>query len=226
MKKIFIVLILCILILPVTTLAESSFYFERNTNVDLKITCLDTSNNYCSNTTLCNITSFYPDHTLLINNKRMTPYPPDNPTYFNYTFNSSVIGEYYTLVRCNGSLTNYTTFIFEVSSAGEKVGMEDLFLPFILILLVAVFLTISVIAKDRSITIIFMVLGLLLSLLVLNLLITMSGSSDVMNNLGIAYQVGLWTTIFFIGYIIIRFILETVKSVKEKKEDEEAEEWM
>ena len=113
-----LVLILVGLIALLSVSAESSFIFKAGDDIELNIECLDTNNNFCVAATACNITIFYPNSTVMINNDRMN----HNQAFFNYTITSDrnvVLGTYSSNVNCIGTTTGFSTFNYDITRTGR-----------------------------------------------------------------------------------------------------------
>lgn len=92
MSKVFLLLVI-LLVLPFL-----SAQYEQNSEIDIKISCLDVN---CSEQV--NITVIYPNTSIAISNLPMT----SNSGYVNYTFtNTSTLGEY-TYITNNGFKDNF-----------------------------------------------------------------------------------------------------------------------
>jgi hypothetical protein len=100
-------------LLPITLAAD--FTVKQNDVIDIKIPCYDNNNAPCISTTICNITIFNPNQTL-VNNQRMTW----NPAFFNYTVtNTQNLQTYSGTDSCIGGLTyGYTTFSLQITPTG------------------------------------------------------------------------------------------------------------
>ena len=142
MKKTIITLIL-FMILPIV-IATPSFYVEQNEDYDLKISCFNADNSFCTAGTNCTITTIAPNSTILINNQNMGY----NVGYYNHTIPSSLltsIGEYQVTTQCSGATDGFQIFSFEVTVDGLEGGEDKtasisvtifiLLLPLILFLL-------------------------------------------------------------------------------------------
>jgi hypothetical protein len=119
MKKIIIISLMVLLILPIFTTAAPEYFFKKNAQVDIKKSCYNNDNSPCGNTVMCNITIHYPDGINVINGGNMT----FNPHFFNYTINATlhnVTGEYDARVECSGGDYGFTTFTYEVNLAGSE----------------------------------------------------------------------------------------------------------
>lgn len=117
MKKI----ILLMLLLTISTVGaiEYSYVFTKNQDIDLHISCFDINNSHCLSTTTCQLTTYYPNQTILLSNVSMGY----NQTFFNYTIPGSLInvgGEYTNIATCQGSENGFSTFIFLVTPTGIR----------------------------------------------------------------------------------------------------------
>jgi len=111
-----------LLLIPIVS-AEEPLIFKQNQVLDYKIYCFDEDDNYCNNATICKITIFYPNSTVLINNQNMTW----NPSYFHYTLNESqtnILGEYSGNAQCNGTTGGYTSFNYWITYSGTKLTIS------------------------------------------------------------------------------------------------------
>lgn len=115
-KKI-LLLIFVLLLLP--TLVYAELVFENGKEVDLKVPCFN-DGALCSSSAYCNLTTTYPNGSLIINNQGMT----NSVAYFNYTLSSSIIsenGDYQNTVYCkDGDNKDFTTFSFLITPTGTK----------------------------------------------------------------------------------------------------------
>ena len=122
-------LILLLFFLPIV-LSTSSFYFQQNTNIDLKVPCVFNSTS-CPSNTICNISINYPSSASFIKNQPMS----SQNQYYNYTINSSntsVVGEYATIVYCSNPTTNgYSLFSFSINNNGKPENYD--ILPIIIV---------------------------------------------------------------------------------------------
>lgn len=137
-----IVLILSILVLLFSielVNGETSYTYNQNTDVDLKISCFDENNTVCDASTECFITIFYPDSTTLINNQSMTK----QTTFYNYSLNTSqtsLLGTYSTVAYCSGTTKGYSVFQYEIidpnlASVDTGSGIFYIGLLFLLIII-------------------------------------------------------------------------------------------
>ena len=122
MKKLILILIFLCLISSV-----SASVYQKGNNIDLKVPCIN-SGAYCSSSTTCNLTTIYPNETILLNNLEMT----NQVSFHNYTLNASdinVIGEYKNIVMCTDGIYNGTsTFIIDVTLSGNSEPGEKSFI--------------------------------------------------------------------------------------------------
>ena len=109
--------VVTLFLLPLAS-GESSFIFKAGEDIELNIECLNTTNHFCNPNTACNLTIFYPNSTVMINNDRMN----HNQAFFNYTITSArnvVIGTYSANVNCIGTTTGFSTFNYDITRTGR-----------------------------------------------------------------------------------------------------------
>lgn len=119
------VMILLVGIMCISSSSAQQFVFKQNSNIDLKITCLDNNQSFCSADTLCNITINYPNGTNAVNNGVMTR----QASYFNYTLASSAatgLGTYTATTLCSGLTNGAATFTFDVTQTGSSITIADM----------------------------------------------------------------------------------------------------
>ncbi len=116
-NKILLIFLLVILIIP---LVSATLIFEKDTKADLIIPCIH-NNTYCSSSATCETTIWYPNGTILIDNKSLTNLGAGQ---FNYSLNeneTSVIGTYNGFVTCiDGSEKGYKTFSYKITANGKE----------------------------------------------------------------------------------------------------------
>ena len=129
-------------IIPLVSGEGTEYVYRQNDVVDLTISCFDGTNNYCSDTTNCNITIFYPNSTLLVNNQKMSY----GVSYYNYTIQSNqtkVVGEYSVVAACFDVENGYSTFNYDITPSGNKDVTQAesiiLFIPVLIIIIIAFF---------------------------------------------------------------------------------------
>lgn len=100
---------------------EPDDYIKLNENISYTKPCVD-NGNYCSASTACNITVWYPNQSLFIGNKQMT----NNLYYYNYTLKTlgncdNYCGIYKIDIVCSNGVNNGSrTFYAEVNPTGLK----------------------------------------------------------------------------------------------------------
>lgn len=144
MKKIYIFLIVvfCILMMVLPVIAEPSYIFRKETDTDMKISCFDINNSLCNNVTDCYLTINMPSGANLIRNETMTY----NYDYFNYTLNTTqtvTLGEYTTIVRCQGTENAFSTFTYLITPSGESTTEGKAIFSIGLMAVLVFFLTMS-----------------------------------------------------------------------------------
>lgn len=95
------------------------FIYEQNAAVDLKVFCFN--NGFCTAAATCNITTTYPNSTIVVDNVLMT----NQISYHNYTFAQNVLnarGDYQVTGVCiDGAANQQINFIFRVTPTGEDL---------------------------------------------------------------------------------------------------------
>ena len=127
--------------LLVNLVSASDFVFKQNQQADIKLSCFNANNSFCSNSTNCTITINTPTSSNIINNKNMT----HNPSYYNYTIppsNLTSFGEYNGVMQCtDGSDEGYTLFTFEITPNGTKPSTtQGIIYIFVMVLFLILFL--------------------------------------------------------------------------------------
>lgn len=115
------IMLLILLIGLVPLINAESYTFKQNENVNFQFVCLDTTNNYCSNTTQVLLTLTYSSNgTILIANSSMSA----NPTYFNHTLKTNLTGKYYVLIISPTYVNTSTEFTYNVNPAGVEATLQ------------------------------------------------------------------------------------------------------
>jgi len=106
-----------------------------------------------------------------------------------------------------------------------------MYYPLILFFIMALFIGVGVAIKSKAernlynvISHLFMFVGLLIGIITTNLLVIMSENRFIQSNIGVVYQLVLWSSIFIIGLFIILFIRDAVVSARKTNAGEEEEE--
>ncbi len=144
MNKLFYIMLLIYFFLIfsyINSVSASDFVFKQNQQADIKLSCFNSNNSFCSNSTNCTITINTPTSSNIINNKNMT----HNPAYYNYTIppsNLTSFGEYNGVMQCtDGSDEGYTLFTFEITPNGTKPSTtQGIIYVFVMVLFLILFL--------------------------------------------------------------------------------------
>lgn len=138
-----VIFLLVLLLIP---LALAQEVYQENTEVDLKQSCYN-NGTLCSGVATCNVTVINPERSILVNNKAMTQ--DSTLAYFNYTLSSSNIskvGNYeYRIVCQDGTLANFGTFEFLVTSSGQDPNISQVIIYAILTFLLIFMFLLSVV---------------------------------------------------------------------------------
>lgn len=109
---------------------------KQNECFDLKNQCFF-NGTYCPASSICNVTIFSPNATVLVNNLQET----NQISFHNYTFcQTSDIGEYSGSVTCYNNTNAYTTFTFDITPTGKKLSEGNLIIATSLAFMFALFL--------------------------------------------------------------------------------------
>ena len=117
-----------LLLLP--TLVYAELVFERGNDIHLNVPCFN-NGALCSSSAYCNITTTYPNSSLLINNQVMI----NSVSYFSYNISGSFItenGDYENTIFCeDGDDKDFTTFSFLITSTGGVITTSESIIYFI-----------------------------------------------------------------------------------------------
>jgi len=114
MKKI----IIAMMIIMIISIVGAATY-KQGEDINLKVPCTN-AGSYCSDSSICNLTTMYPNETILLNNQEMT----NQIAFHNYTFNASdinIVGEYKNIMMCkDGAYNGTSTFTFDITLSGTE----------------------------------------------------------------------------------------------------------
>ena len=209
MKNKMLLIFALILLMAIPSILAADTY-KQGTIVDLTTICIN-NGTYCSGVAKCNITIFYPDGTILINNALMT----NNDNYHNYTLTAnqtSILGIYTTSMVCTeGDYKGYTSAIYEITSSGIK-NISNLENPLLIFLIIIAFV-ILIFARQMENLYLSFISGAMFGLI--GVYIIIYGLNNVVN----MYTQGLG--IVFVGlalYFIIVSAYELVENYGETGE--------
>lgn len=170
--------------------------FRIGTIVDLKKTC-DNNGSFCSNNSVCNMTVYYPNLTVLANNVLMT----NQINFHNLTFAASVftsantLGTYpYVMVCDDGAFNSLTESSFILSQTGTSVSTSGSIIYFA-----------------------FLVLGIIFFLLALGgaIVIPSTNEYDEMSGkpMKVSYKKYVKYLLFFVSYLLLIWISWTAWNI-------------
>lgn len=117
--------------------------YRQGDIIDLKQSCIF-NGAYCDNNYLCNITSTYPNGSILINNQLMTY----QTSYYNYTLNPNFqlsLGEYQWRMMCTNGVYNGTNdYSFTITYTGTNPTITQGII-YLILLIICLFITIGLI---------------------------------------------------------------------------------
>jgi hypothetical protein len=118
----------------VNSISAENLLFKQNDNVNYRFRCLDENNSYCNSGTILTISIEYPNGTNAKDNLSMTY----NPTYFNVTLPTDVLGEYNSIIVSPTTNGTVSEFKYEVTANGKENASGMVIILFILIFLILV----------------------------------------------------------------------------------------
>jgi hypothetical protein len=132
MNKNILILILGLLLL-ISFVSAEDLVFKKESVIDLKVNCFDTTNNNCNGA--CQLSVLYPNGSIFINGERMS----QNTLFFNYTLpKSEIIGTYKAVANCSDTTTaGYTNFNFMITYGGKNLGSDNINIFFSILFLLA-----------------------------------------------------------------------------------------
>lgn len=211
-KKIFILLVLSLLFILPMSLGEPDYYFRQGDAINLKVLCVN-SGAPCSPSALCNLTSEYPNGSLLVDNKQMTY----NGVYLNYTLPSSMsLGQYQSFIFCNDSgNSGYSSFAFVINDTGEQDSTNLTVMLIILFVFTIFFLGLALFfyLKKSPLTYMFLILTFIFLTLTSYTGYMMSKNigelfSKIMQAIYISF---LWLTMLMILFILLEVTISLIK---------------
>ena len=133
MKKQILISIIVLLCMSMIAFAEPDYVFKDDQNIDLKVSCFNSTQQVCRPTTHCNITVSYPNSSVLIQNQAMSY----AVSYFNYTIPQAqinrVIGEFPSTAYCCDSYEcGYQTFTFLINAEGSRTSTYVMIIIFLI----------------------------------------------------------------------------------------------
>jgi len=132
-KSLLVVGVILAILLP---LATAQLIFKQDATVDLKVPC-SFNGTFCDADTPCEITIYYPNTSLMVDNASLTNTGNGMP---NITLpDTSVIGNYQAFATCTqNSVSGESSFEFRITALGDTTELEDIYVYAIgLIFLVA-----------------------------------------------------------------------------------------
>jgi hypothetical protein len=112
-NKLFILTLVIIIISVSLTSAQT---FKQDSVIDIITSCTN-NGSYCS-VGLCNITLFYPNNSIYLNNQEMT----NQYSFFNYTITTNTLGSYScNALCCDGAYCNINNCDFIITPSGTEL---------------------------------------------------------------------------------------------------------
>ena len=221
MKK----LILMCMIFGMIALASAQLTFEPEAPANIKVSCFDGDSAFCSATAECNITVFYPNMSLFVDNGEMT----NSVQYFNYTTQSnlSVRGEYNAVVQCEDANTNgYSSFTFLATDMPmENQGIVAIGIMFSILAIAFMFLIIGFKLSQSDtyfpIALFFILIAIVLGVYVINLGYLYNRDmliSEMTSSGQLTIYIGIFWGLLAVTMIALLFlIIKTIREIKARK---------
>jgi len=194
--------------------------FQPEEDAELKLACFDIDDNLCSSTVSCNITVFYPNMSVLVDNKRMT----NQLTFHNYTIPSiQTRGEYNAVVSCEkgGSTYGYSSFNFIVTGmpmTNQGTVAASILLSLIGLAFLFGFIGFKFTESDKTfpIALFFILITLILSVYVIHLGY-IYGRDILISDLSTGSQWAVYIGILYsmVGMAFIALLGLVIKTIKE-----------
>ncbi len=219
-KGIFLLIILGLLILPL----GSSLTYKKGEAINLGVGC-ENSGSYCSGSAVCNITIFYPNGSLLVENIGMN----NQVSYFNYSISedkNQETGEYNCIVMCSDNGINGTsTFKYEVTLSGKDPDASNPMVSLGIIALIfgiaCVFLFISSQLQEAGPKIFFLLASFVFMIGSLAVTYVIAFESNLASQINSTVTIMLYAfgLIFFVifAYIMIKQIVASVDLYRQNK---------
>lgn len=204
MKKIFLIL----LFLGMIQIISSQQIYQTETNVDLKVPCLN-NNSYCSSSSECNLTMIKFDGEVIVNNNLMSY----NSAYHNYTLNTSDTkypGEYRINIVCSDTgIKGSSTFEIILTPTGKSITTSSAITQGIILLLmfgvVIFFLLFAGLSNTPGVKLFFNIIGYITMVLAIGTAYIIMQNSEVQSNL--SSTIGYLLFVVGIVFVIIMFYI-------------------
>jgi len=196
--------------------------YKQNEAIDLKIPCIN-NNTYCSGSATCNISIYYPNETILIDNKLMT----NKGAYHNYSLSAvqtSAIGNFNAVIVCiDGDAKGYTFKEFIITPTGREIENNSSSIVIGLAILMILFLVASYVweSKQWMMKSAFIALSMMIGLILANTIKTMAeyqfsgmGMSGTLTSSITLVTIALY---LFISYLFIYLTVTLFKMISNKK---------
>lgn len=117
--KYLVIALICILCIVPALAQDPDFVFKAGDLIDVKVPCFN-SGSYCSGSAQCNLSVYYPNGSILINNGEAT----NNGAFHNFTIQKSntwISGTYpSTMVCIDGANNGSSSFYIQITPTGDN----------------------------------------------------------------------------------------------------------
>lgn len=220
--KLFVLFLACALLLMWLqySVQAEDYVYKQNSVIDFKISCYN-NGAYCSDTAECNLTLYYPNLSVMINNQLMT----NQVNFHNYTLpDTSILGTYTSSVVCvDGAETSYANPSIIITPDGYSYSStrSTVYVILTILFFILAFIVIFMGLKSHSVSLLtFSLLGCLLfiflafQMLILNPSVI---STDFYSLLVSWFDIYSKVFVFSLALFPIALLYDLIKHFKEKK---------
>lgn len=224
--KLYNILYILILILIISSASAQDQYF-KNGDVGQIIFLCQNNDSPCLASINCNITIYYPDNTLFINNQPTYRGGTDGRYIYNLSASQTSINGIYTAISVcyNSSTQSSGSFNYKITSTGDDVNsLSQITIIIILLVLAIIFMVVGITFNNEKWIIKSGLFGASLFVMITAVgmgggLVTNNHTSKLMTNI---FIITISTLVLFMLYLIINYFTQSVRQIKNsKKEDDE-----
>lgn len=200
-KQLATMLIFILLFINSVSAVADDYTFRQGETVDIKLQC-QSSGSPCTTGATCNITVFYPNSSLYVDNQVMQ----ENSYYHNYTLDSSlVIGDYQALTYCtDGINTGSSGFTVKITNETTSTNVLPLVIGIALVIGILLFIAFIVDSKHFILRLLLIIFSFILLILIPRALMVGDATSTIF------YKTLVWLLRLFFTYVFVYFIYEVL----------------
>ena len=222
---------LSLLILLVFPLCFATDFYAQNVTADIRVPCIN-NETYCSPSAVCNISIFYPNNTLLVDNVGMT----NNGNFFNYSLtDTQTLGLYrQQVVGSDNGQNGYSLSDFRVTKDGldnEQNGLNVIGMIVSVIFVIILFIGLGLLFQREHplLGVPLVVVGFVMIILLVNVarigldpnMEVADAKSQMGNFYGLVTEMIVVVIIYIIGYILFSVIKHYIEELKKNKQEKQ-----